>query len=725
MPISATVVNTPFDSRISQTIARFTSIQTNTNLVWTGPAWNGIEVVLQSGSIPSHATVQISLSVNNDERMPSLTCINTSAINLIKVGDFCAIYSVVNAIETLVFTGYVGDINQNLTKDIIVVTLNDHRKALDDCPVIGAFIADAQGYVTYAQDAKPIMNWNNLPNCTLGTDPSTGAIFPCFTSPELGLKPGDLIYTGNSTTAFTPVKGKACYWSVKLAWQYFYFAGTSVFAASKALENGMQAIDQDFAYPQVDKKLIWPAGLESALVAPSNGEVNSERKCITMDFTGQTYLNVLSNLAMMNGQFALNCIPTSSTTGTLEIVPSLPAIDNNGQTVGQTLTRYVAGNVQNQTNKGVSGGSYNILGTKVSTRQILTGNTVFIETRIPLIEDWGDADETGWGTEFKNLGNFEQEFNEANRAHPGVFCWYRLDPTALATIQLGTTEAESSGNFQYPLANVGRPILQSLLSSFLADPKNAQGQNIPLVGLMNAHFPIFFEVNYLDTLGWPDIDPVTGLSAWLKTSTDDFTIEANGRIRLDGLRNASITGTGTFKYGPPTEFAVGYVGDAIRGKIRLTCAIPLDHSVRSALRLASDTGAPFLPVQASPDSARIANSYSRTAYENLGGEKLYDYWIRHNSYPTGKETPPGLSSQIRMDYQYLDVQAKIRANQMLRIPKGGEIILPYIITSYKPGITLKDINNIGTTTTKYNLDAIINRVTFTFGSQESTALGLG
>ncbi len=721
--LSSSINGVPFDANVAQTIARFTNISSAANTTFTGPGWNGVEIVLQSGMTPGSATVQISVSQDNDEKMPSLCCINSSAINNIKIGDLCAIYAIIHNIEVHLFTGYVLDINQNLTKDTATISLQDHRHALSGVPIIGSFIADVDGDVSYAHANPPFINWDNRPNCALGY--VDGYQVPMFCQPDMGLLPGDLIYTGTSSTAFTPVLGKACYWSPKTFWQYLWWAYTTDSAANVGLELGIQDVYLDYVFTQVADELVWDPGLEAILQGPLNSTaLNTERKCVSINFQGRNLLEVLQNICLMYGQYGLDIVPYGPTEGLLDIVNTCPLIDSQGNTNGIDVLRFTDGRVQDENDPGISGGTYNLVGKDAYTRLLLSGETVFIETRVILIEDFGDSDFDQWQSEFTNLGNFDLEFVEANKAHPSVFCWYRINPEDTFNDSLDSDESIQKGTTEegYPLAYVGRPPLQTLLSSFLAEYSG--GQNIPLVSLMNSHFPIYFEVSY-------DYDPEhPELATWLlcTNGSDDFTIEPNGRIRLNGLRNISTTGTGTFQL-PGKAGRYQFPLDIKSGTIRATFAIPLDHAVRAGYRLASDINASTLPIQTNPDADRIATSYSRAAFENLGGQNLYDYWIRNKSYPTPNTrltAPGGLSSIIRDDLPYLAKQAQIRAYQMLRIPKSGELIYPFILPDFRPGVSISTLVNQGSNTNSdYDLDAIVNRVTFACGDFENTRVGLG
>ncbi len=729
MPLSASINGVTFDSKDAQTIARFTSITTEANTEFSGPAWNGLEVVLQSGMVPGHATVLISLSQSNDEKMPSVCAINSSKVNDIKIGDLCAIYAVIQNIEVLMFTGYVMDVVYNLTKDICTISLQDHRHALSGVPIIGSFVADAYGTtntnqggnITFAHGLHAYCNPNNEPNCTLGWDPIGQVNVPCFCQPTMGLVPGNLIQSSPGVTAaFTPVVGKACYWSPKTFWQYLWWAYTSAGAKSIGLEFGVQTAGQNFVFTQVAEELVWDSGLEAALVGPLNAGINSVRKCVSADYHGRTLLEVLSNICLMYGQYGLNVTPYSPTEGRLEIVPTLPQIDQQGNTNGIDLIRYVDGPIQGYTEPGISGGTFGLMGKDMNTRLFTSGETVYMEARVDLVSDFSDTQVTQWSTGFKNNGvAFDLQLAQSNENNPSVFCWYRINPSTIGnntsgqdlSIQKGTSEAG------YPLAYIGRPPLAKLLSNLLAS-----SANFALITRMSSPYPVIFETCY---------DPATVPPAnqkWIRASNNsDFTVESNGRIRLEGLRNISLTGDGTFKLPSATEFPVVPV-KVIQAQIRATFAIPLDHAVRAARRLASDVNASVLPIQTNPDSDRVANSYWRAAFENLSGDGVYSKWLRNKSYPTPQTGPTdmGLSTPIRDDTPYLLTQTQIKSYQSLRLPKSGQFIYPYILPDFKPGISLSSIlNRTVSDFTTFDVDAIINRVTFKFGDFQSTELGLG
>jgi hypothetical protein len=190
-------------------------------------------------------------------------------------------------------------------------------------------------------------------------------------------------------------------------------------------------------------------------------------------------------------------------------------------------------------------------------------------------------------------------------------------------------------------------------------------------------------------------------------SVEGIEILDDGTIKLSALR-AQATADGSLTYKVTMDPGnPNHILSITQKKIRLTVAVPLDHSIAAAYKLACD---PTANIPTGPsgvaDTQDIEPGVVRQRYTKAG--ETYKKYLRKDAYPTpatvllpnGNPTPKapdklggdGNEAQaIRDDTKYLRAQAYRRLGDVGRVQGKKSIYLKGVVTSWKPGDFIKDI----------------------------------
>lgn len=291
-----------------------------------------------------------------------------------------------------------------------------------------------------------------------------------------------------------------------------------------------------------------------------------------------------------------------------------------------------------------------------------------------------------------------------------VFEAYRLDENF--DPQVGTTEAGM------PLAKMTRPIMPSLVTSYLS---GTTPDATSFRSCLAQKRPIIIEF-------WNEI-----LLRWQFASVQDgLTIDADGTFHLPGLRELGTTYkriTPTSDPTPDPDIDPAGQDDGcgstitkwnhiryVARNIRLTVAIPLDHKITQAYKLACDPtqGVTVLKNDVD-DSDRISPDFSRLYYADCGSLYRKDIIVPGNGTVAGPgswSTPEGIpqldesgnevnSEQpdtpgaVQDDSVFISNHVVRKARDVGRLDRGGYLIIPHIAPVFNIGDQIEKLENIG------------------------------
>lgn len=320
---------------------------------------------------------------------------------------------------------------------------------------------------------------------------------------------------------------------------------------------------------------------------------------------------------------------------------------------------------------------------------------------------------------------------------PEIAAAYRL-PVSFNP-QAGTSESD------FPLAELSRPILPSLLTRYLT---NTVSDSNTYVGNLSARMPVVVE--WYDDTALPPV--------WrLATEGDGLAIDADGTIWVTGLRVATTTykTVGSYTTDPAWDnpcHPVPRTGfTLILRPLRFSCAIPLDHNVTASYNLSSDLTAGVVPFS-NTDVNRIELGFSRTMYVETGGSHKKE--LRRNSFPHPESVPnaaqiaalnsvqpcidpitpqvneftdklggnPGNDdAALRDDTILLQNLVKRKLSDFGCVPKGGRLIIQGIIPGLEVGTPFGSISNtaIGG---EYQVNGMIQSIEYKFSRPQQSIL---
>lgn len=593
-------------------------------------------IVLQAGPEPSYALARVPLNAI-DDTAPAVAAVRTGPVgNGIRIGDNAWVN---DGNGTRVIRGSVIEITHLLGdrdgEDAAIVKIEDARRKMKKFPIIGSFwrSGTGNGSIVYRQGWPPIFNQGAQPNCFF-----VGSV-PVFCEPNYGLKAGQL-------PSAMDVKGTAaCFWSNQTILAYLRYCAC----------EGATLAGASFDYPTPISNVVnWPTGYASAMFpqvfVSSSSANNFSRKAPETNFDSMNLLDALTQALHAEGSWDLYITPYNYVT----VVPT--KYTNGGTSLympsGEATTEMAKPKI-------ITGGVLVENGENLYKKAVSAGEITCIEERIStlsgggLIYGWSDDDFDAFESLVTDYYNQHFGISEAvqmaNSYYPNVLRRYRLDPDF--NFQAGTPEATK------PYARVGRPILETLLTSKLEGDNSA-------TALYRFRYQTRFEY-YADEESTP---------AWHQaTLSDGMRLDMDGSIDLDGLYNAAQT------YRLETS---GFPPDAtvtvIPRDLRVTVAIPCDHKLSAAALSPLGEEDRISP---SLDDVYYAstNLYAR---EYRGGDHL-SYPVPESANPDG--TPPAPSGYLRNDIDYIRVHAARRADIYARLVRGGQFVCPYTSLAFDVG----------------------------------------
>lgn len=708
MPADMSITdNSYLDSAASTLVPRFqqfadngTGTQVSTDT--TGPYWTASEVRLNTGRNPSTAVCHIPLAASTDETAPTVAGITSSPVlSGIKIGTPVGIYDQYSGGEQVVFTGYVEKIIQNLKDDTATVHCVDARWMLDSIFVIGQLFYNAtSNTVSYRQGWRCVMNENGQPNCCPDMDGR-----PVFCVANMGLTVGEEPATDISASYDNNGKPQATYWTPQLALDYFYrmFADGSTTAYTTAFPW----------FTQIPGNLSWPISLSSATMQVNSLTLNSYRKAAEYDFEGMKLTDVLQRLCEAAGPYALFIEPQSdSYGGTLQVVRT-----RYDGTNAISVARATGGNANPDMDDVVfTAGEICDDGRDTYTRFVVAGDNVHIEIRLSTVDGslrkgWDNATFTNW----KNYqvtngsttvpGTANSAFEQANSEYNKVLRCYRIEPTF--DFQQGTTEAS------YPRAEAGRPPLPHLLSSFL------EGTGSTLADRIQAPYDIRFEYS------------TDGGATWFLASGESgLSIDpVDGAIYVDALRKSGTAADTTWS-GVTWSGSLLNPGSITANDVRVTLAIPCDHRLTVAQRLAVDQSAALaLSGDSNEDNSSIYKGTTRLWYADaahLYAKDIPNTTVGDWPVPQSVAGATAQTNTLRDDTAFAQQHLNRKTADYGRVNRSGRLVYPHLYSMFRPGYQIQDMLNVGASTSTFPIRAVCVAIVFQAGKgQNATVLMLG
>ena len=322
-------------------------------------------------------------------------------------------------------------------------------------------------------------------------------------------------------------------------------------------------------------------------------------------------------------------------------------------------------------------------GKNLYTRVWVSGSPVFIERRVEMDDAgtgsfrhaWSDADETAFtalvntdlGTGARTL---QEALKRAFRQMDNVFTAYRV---ALDfDFQAGTSESA------FPRAEVGRPVLPDLLTSYL----EATGST---TDKQRFRRPVLVE--------WAEDGAAFGKIADYSTG---MTIDANGTIRFPGLRESGTTYKAILNGTTPETVTI------TRRKLRLSLAIPCDHRMEDVAGITIDGGGAneieaIVGLQGSEDRLELGagvRTYYANARDAYGFELRQDSWPKPESIvgtPNPFDNKASALSNLRGDFIELSEHVNRRGLDFCELEKNGAFQIARLSLNILPGQAINDV----------------------------------
>jgi len=669
----------------------------------SGPHWICEQVRLQDGASPAYALAKIPMKAL-DSTAPAVAAVSGSPMEGIKQGSAATVTAVSAGTGMMtILTGIVTSISQRWSdgEDHLIVRIEDYREYMRKWPIIGSFWANDDpddGGIAYRQGWKFRTNPNGAPNCIWRTAEGLDGYVPVMCSPWHGV-------TADTDPPLDTVESQdqACYWTADSVLQYLRYC-TTLKALAVANGAGFQA------YPiWHEAQITWPAGFANGVRAYANTQTIKDRKADDYTYERSTMLGAVQRVLEMAGPYSLNMnTATEKDDAGRDVVKGVMSIvrtkyDKDGVVLmrpmgGAAVTQFAKPRV-------VVAGSLNESSANLYTKLVAAGDLVFIERRVwmttagtgTLRKAWDAAAETAFkdyvqtGVNSRSL-TLANAIQEAMRKYPQVGAAYYIDHSY--DFQSGTSQSA------YGRATTPRPILDTLLSNYW------EGQDTAPAADQQRRYrrPILFEYQSHSA------DPEAG-TWYLANMSDGLTLDADGTIWLPGLRpgyTIVATQAGT---APSAVVTIAY------NKLRATVAIPCDHRLTAARKLASEGGALQVASTKSLDASRIEDELDFTLYEGQG-DGDYALEERKLAYPipqtiTGATVQTGV---IRTDADLLANHVERRAADFGRLERSGEFIMANLLTTLRPGMQIAALDNNGggdenSEAGQYRLGVVVRAVT--------------
>lgn len=665
------------------------------------------KIVLQGGILPSYALTDIKLGDGAfDQNAPNKTGMNNSVLDKIRIGTPAIVKGIYGSNGITILTGYVVDIHQNLDHDSITVKIADARYLMQAIAIVGSWWMSGSSY-QYRQGWRAHVNPNGQPNC-IHRDTGT-ELTPMFCLPNYGVAADTAPAAPNSNSTTI-----ACDWTAgKLLQNLRWHASQTAYAAISSYFPWYAA-----THAQID----WPLTL-GGLIDTDMPEASS-RKVAETTLYGDNVLEVTQRILHGLGGFDLymGARVDENSDKTLTYKSVLSVIRTWYRGGGVTVNRAAGGAAKTTLAmaKICTGGSLGDNGEQLYTKFASAGQLVFIERRrdtsaaAGLVQAWSSADETAWENSIKTdlAASVAQAtaIENANRKYPNVFAAWKLDETV--NFQTNTSEANM------PLAQVGRPILGELLTSYIEGSSTSTSRRF--------RKPVFIEA------------ATSAGTYFLCQMADGLTLDPDGTIWLNNLRNIRLPDgisapAAEFVPKQTYYFTATPSGSAVAAtarNMRMSVAIPCDHRIIKSTKLPSDptTLITAPATTASDDNDRIDPNLSRLHYADCG--ELSGLELRKTSWPTpqsvagstvasdlaggGSGGTPSTSNTLRYDGSELQAHANARRAEKGRVLKPCSLKFPYVGPVWQPGQALKNFNNVGQTggASTYFLGRQVYRVTY-------------
>lgn len=604
------------------------------------------------GADPSYAMVEI--GIRGSSKDVSAVQLTSAPPEDIKLGAPACIEAVYSGNAFLNLCGVVTDIDPDAKKDSLIVTISDARHFLRGLALMGSYWAelDASGntQIVYRQGWSSIVNEDGTPNMTKASPASGEPLVPVFCPPYWNILPGGTVLSGSEvSTAST----EAHFWTVPDVLEYIWFAFS---ARAQSLASATWAW-----YPWTDSRFGWQQSY-------ANG-INSTRNAKERALDGTNVAQLIQDLCMEAGGYALSVGNKTSEDGQGAVSYSNEVIIVKTKYTGGgiSIDRPTSGPIEMNDAPTMVGGVLSESAQNLFTQAAILGKRAYIERRI-YTNGTGSTAATGLRRAYDSDLDAFRTYASARKAdgeteavaikqalenYPGVGSAFRVDPAF--DFQVGTSLAD------YPRGKVSRPILSTLLSSYVEDP--------------NLNATITERTRYRRPL--PLEYKLPGSSTWLWwTGPNGLYVDADGIFGFDGLPAAIGTSFYDATWSGDDLTAISFAD------IRVTVAIPCDHAVTGVKKIPND----------SDDHARIHASYARTY---VGKDAAARYDERKGSYPQ-PESAGGVSGTyadgiLQDDTDRLTEQAVAKLKEYGRTDTGGYIELAFPDLSIKPGASIAKI----------------------------------
>lgn len=621
----------------------------------TGPCWHVPQCVLTSGRAPSWARGVIALAANAIETMPSV--VGSTVSKKIKGGTQAKIITEFEGVRSVLMTGHVVNMQEDLAADVISVLVMDHRYVLAGIPIMGSLRATGESSTStmFVPAAACVMNPGGKPNCCKRSD------LLAFCPPSMGLQ-------SDETPSDLPTDNKACYWTLALAFQYFQQRAT----ATVPTEAPWLVKLPDY--------IIFSDSL-GAILEDTTFDVTARRKAREMNFEGMTLDEALQSICEMAGPFALALEYHSDGWGsTIKIVDTKynPALsfDAAFSAAGDAATVILPTAATTGLIESSVVGRF--------TRTAVLGAPFRIERRFTKVSSddnlepaWSYAQQDAFiellrnppGT--VNPNDHAEKFRVACQRYPTVFCAWRIRPAF--DFQAGTDQAGRS------LARIPRAPEPRLYTS-LVDLSETD-----LMTRLKFAMPVLFEVS------------ADGGTTWFTTDqSDGFEIdEESGVIFLPGLRKES---GGAYASWSGT---VAEPDGITKNRIRATLVVPTDHRLAAAFQRKTDSGTNEVIAEAEGQEPAWEWEPGFVRCNLVDAGELYQKLERKDSYPEPEAVAEAsflgqpISDIPVDDTNAIKSHARRRFADVCPPAVTCQLGYPHIFSAVVPGASIRNLRMLG------------------------------
>ncbi|MCK6471404.1 MAG: hypothetical protein L6R28_06630 [Planctomycetes bacterium] len=669
----------------------------NVGGIYVGDAASYEEIVLRTGSEPSHAIIGIPITPGVDDEMAG-SIFDTEIDQYIRHGERGRVDIVAaSGIDGLGFAGSVCDVYRDIGNGSIAVRMIDDRRFMRNVKIVGAHVWNVIGSAyAYINSMPAHFNPGGRPNCIFGPDGE-----PYFSPwPDFGLDSDEA--PPEPTDGHT---SKACNWTIGNIFRYLRkHHGPGATRPAK------------YAYLSTcPDTIVWPdtisASLDADAVANFDQGVEqpqqfrgSGRKGREFYAEGYDLNSVISLLLETAGGWTWWLAPqvTEADDGSSTIENIFELVPSRYPGGGDTLFYQRQSDSSDEMRALITKGGWGENSEDFRSTAIVAGETIFAENRVDsrTVADGGTytlipAWTTARYDAFRQRVLEDQELDDAFKLFPEVLTTWKLASDYEFHNGIGCALAG------WPRAALPRQLLTKLLSYM--GPDNGPTDYATM------RFPISFE--FLGASGsWASADEFNGLRV-----LDD------GRIYVPGLRINGKSWRWT-----STDFADDGSGKANMTvqPIRFSCAIPTDHRLISVAELSGNTVLQdvdddqdmllYETVEDMPDADRITPYLKLVHY--VDAADLYKCWLRststnaaNNSWPRPESLNPAegspnarvsLISALRSDADMQQAHARKALYDGGRLKGRGELIYEgWLVGSMRPGLSVANlVSSDGTTT---------------------------